>query len=341
LDQVWVSYRSSAVLILNVVDRVGEEVSRFRPARPVEPLEFWLVSRTEPLPAVDFNPPLRLQVKRNMSGYHLFFGRVRGMASQPGDDRRVALENGLYRLRITSPAGIYQPFEMPVRLPLPNLNRLDPSNPNPLLRNPLDGYTARLEPGFAYPFGLAAFRPADPANPCDPTGLPRRRGPSVLRGGLHNPDGRGRAGAVITATGSDRSARTDERGLWALWFPAADGVVLPHNEDVRIDLGGGIVVDPVNVCVVPGYETSLPETVLTGRVLRRGVPVRGAVIDVAGFPGESITRTDGSWTYYFPPDQADTNVDLTVTLPDGSSQTRNGIAITSRATAPALLIHFP
>jgi hypothetical protein len=131
---------------------------------------------------------------------------------------------------------------------------------------------------------------------------------------------------------------TDTTGQWVL--PFGDSTQPIGAVTVRVTLPDGTTVDAANVCVARGRETRLGVTALGGAVQRAGRGVAGAVITVAGHPGQTVSREGGAWTYYFGPGPAPAAVDVTATLPDGASKTQTNVAVTPRATAPGPLFQF-
>jgi hypothetical protein len=113
---------------------------------------------------------------------------------------------------------------------------------------------------------------------------------------------------------------------------------------VHIELPGGPQggTDLQNVCVVRGNTTYLSQTALRGWVLTAtGLGIAGATISVGGV--DSTGGDDGSWFFYFPLNQPQTavdNVDITVQLADGRSQTVNGQRIQRRATVVVPTFRF-
>ena len=328
-------------------DRLGPHAH----PRPQEPLRFWLVARIAPGPREDYGSGRELVVTRNPSGYHLYFGEEwltadirQGGASVRRPRRRTTLAPGRYLIRVTSP--VYQDEERTLTVPIPNLNGRDPGNPDPSLRDPVAQYTFVLRPSYAYPFpDLYPIRIDDPFDcPDPPLG---RRGPTILSGTLHAHDGAGVPGATVEVVGLSASYRTAADGEWVLPFPDQPRVgpdPLPQGGmTVRFTLPNRPPIDVPDVCVLRGCSTSLAQTGLRGWVQRRGLGVAGARVLVGGRPAAVDTRSGGDWTYYDDLNQpaADEIVSVTATLPDGASQTINGIPIRRRATTMVPTFTFP
>jgi hypothetical protein len=228
-------------------------------------------------------------------------------------------------------------------IPLPDLNRLDPDNPDPARRNPLDAYTLRLTPSAGYPFpDPLAIRPQDSGRPCDPANYPGGTGPTLLRGCLRTAGGQPIAGARVQVPGVTGVSTTDENGNWVLWFPNAAASGRPAGDNgngsqpsgpvtVRFILPDQTTVDVAEVCVVRGRAASLQQTGLRGWARRGHGPVAHAVVTVSGQPGSAVTDDAGGWTYYFPLDQGEAVVSVTATPPTGPARTQENIQVRPRA----------
>jgi hypothetical protein len=254
-----------------------------------------------------FNPPIELDLVRNTSGHYLFFGRV----SRPGfPARRLPLPAGTYELRIKSE--FYQPFDMSADLPrpvqTPNLPQVE------------------LAPSYNYPF---------------PDGT------TLLRGSVVRTDGTGvaRAAVSLNVAGSE-IYQTDDSGQWTLEVPITlpdPPPKTPPTIQVTVTYKTPGAPDQLarNVAAVYGKQTSLPATALRGQVLSEGVGVARATVAVSSFATTVPTQIDGSWVYFFGIDQPAAVVDVTVTLPDGRSQTITGVSVVRRMTTPLNPVSFP
>jgi hypothetical protein len=182
-------------------------------------------------------------------------------------------------------------------------------------------YTFELQPSYAYPFPDGYPIRVDDSDDCPEEPPPGRRGPTLLYGGLHATDGRGVAGATVSVDGGQVPYHTTESGQWVLWFrepqvndpnPAPTGLVT-----VRVRLPGD-----------PPLDVDVPA---------------GATIAVSGQAGLVGTDAQGAWSYYFDLNQPaqDTLVSVTATLPDGTSQTHEGVAVRRRATVVVPTFSFP
>jgi hypothetical protein len=299
--------RQTATLIFDPEDRYARERGvRGSHPRPIGPIKFCLVGRMVGGSRQDFDRPLKLVVGRNASGYYLFFGAIR---LADGTSRRDVLADGMYVVRVES--RFYQWAEREdIALPMP-----DPEAP----------YFFDLEPGYAYPFPMESTRPGG-------------RGPTLLRGSLHRPDGHGIARATIQVVGQSNTYRTDDTGQWVLVFPDTQ----PSGDvTVHFDFPDGKVENVANVPVVQGRESSLPQTALRGWVLTEaGVGIRDAIVRVSGYPGRTTTRRDGSWFYYFGLNQMVDTVSVTAVLPDGRSLTQSNVQVQPRATVVVPTFRF-
>lgn len=196
-------------------------------------------------------------------------------------------------------------------------------------------YPLALEAGYAYPFPLSIPIGIVPPGGCAAPTSGGQRGPTLLRGALHSPDGMGMVGGTISAPGALFPYRVDFNGQWVLIF---DDSQPTGPLTVTVTPPGKPAINLPNVCVIKGCETSLPETALRGSVLCRGVGVGGAKVQVAGLAQtlEVDTRGDGSWIVYLPTEQSVGNAAIPVTvtakLPDGSNPLPQNVDIQPRST---------
>jgi hypothetical protein len=263
--------------------------------RPIGPLVYRLLGRAQDGGTERFEPPLDLRVRRNPSGFDLFFGLV-----ELPDGTRRTLADGVYALRISSPYQYYQPVE------LENIALPRPDTP----------FSVDLEPAAGYPFPTET--------------LPRFRGPTLLRGVYAGRDGAGIAGATVQVPGVSTICVTDHIGQWVLVFPDDQPT---GNVTVRFQASDGTVENVPGVLVLGGQEASLRQTALRGWTLATtGAPLAGASVAVSGQPAPVRSRPDGSWSYYFPLSQQATTVSVTASLPDGRAQTHPNIPVEPRAT---------
>ncbi len=285
--------------------------------RPLGTLRFWLVSQDVAGVQQVFEPNKELLMKKNPSGYYLFFAEEK---LPDGSKRALALPDGNYQILVTS--RFYQSVEKEFVLPMPNLNQDLPDGSDPMLQYSLD-----LEPNYAYPFPNTYPLRFGVGDDC--ADVPSRQGPTLLRGSLHTKEGQGLAGASVQVVGTSNVYKTDETGQWVLWFPN-DYSTKEEKEAVRVDLPDGSQVDVADVCVVKGRETSLAETALRGHVTKAGKNVEGATVKVAEDSVE--TDKDGKWFYYFDLNQGETMVNVVASLPDGGTPASKSVQVRPRST---------
>ena len=305
-------HRWPTAAIFSVEDRYARDRGlRGGNPQPFGPLKFFLLAEVlDNAQTKVFKQPLELIVKRNPSGYYLFFNEVK---LHDGNRFQRYLSPGTYKLRVES--RFYQALEEKFVVE-------DPPQVTPLT----------LQPNYAYPFPDNGVDP-EVLDDCTAVDNPGRPRPTLLRGGLFHTDGRGFAGATVKDPAQQpnppdppRHYVIDASGQWILDFPS-DQETGPVT--IRFQPPGTPPPNPIdvqNVCVVKGSTTYLAQTALRGWVVSEsGVGIAGATItnDAAG--GESTSADDGSWFYYFDlnhPQPANDKVNVTVELPDGRSQTK-------------------
>jgi hypothetical protein len=287
---------TSAVAVLDLVDRYARDRRVWgRRPRPLGPVTVDLVADVAGGVRVPRVPPVRLLLTRNPSGYELFFGAAVGPA---GTEARLDLA-GTHVLRVRSPR--YQAAEVTVGLPAPRT-----------------AVELALEPGYDYPFSQVSTITGG--------------GQTLLRGTVHRMDGKSVAGTEVEVPAVPAVTnvyRTDDTGRWVLIFPDshASGPVT-----VRLTGPDGVVRQVPDVLVERGREHSLGDTAVDGWVFRAGAPVAGAVVRVAGQPGQAVTGNDGSWRYYFDPNQQAVTVAVSPTLPDGRTLPSTAVPLRRRET---------
>lgn len=300
-----------AVAVFELVDRYALERGTAGPhPQALGRVRFFAYARRDGRRREPLEPPLELMTRRNPSGFFLFFGQV----LTPDGVR--TLEPAVYSVAVRSE---YYQGTGRARVPLP------PSD-----RTPLGRYRFRLRPGYLYPFP-------------DGSSQPGLEAPTLLRGEVLTPDGRGVANARIYAWRpvpggrSVRAAlfayRTDASGQWVLVFPDE----LPRGEvRVRVRAPGQPTVSVLTE-ILPGRTNSLRQTSLTGAVLyESGVPVEDGRIQVEGFPGRGITDAGGRWSYTFPLDMIKARVTVRVTHPQGAQPPERSVEVIPRST-----VHVP
>ncbi len=255
-----------------------------------------------------FAAPVELVMQRTASGYFVFLGTVQ----TPVGPRQGFLD-GAYLVRLETE--FYQPVEQVVTWRDPAVTVVE----------------VELQPNPAYPFPSLFGTPRRPGvDPCDDNTLPPAKGPTLLRGSLHRPDGRPVANARVEAPGQAPACLTDAGGQWVLVFPTGQRT---GRVDVRVTWPDGTVDTVDGVCVVQGREVGLAQTALRGWVQTvAGAPIAGAEVGVDGFPDAAHTGRDGSWFLYFGLNQPSATVRVTARLPDGRSLTQDGVLVQPRAS---------
>jgi len=304
--------RLGAILIFDLKDQFARERgTRGSFPRPFEPIRFFATAKGAGPNRRVFNPPLELLVRRNGGGYHIFHNLVK---QDDGTILKGALTDDVYDLRIEG--SVYQRAEQ-LNVALPTNNR---------------AVAFDLFPAYSYPF---------------PTALKSTggRGYALLRGSLHSVDARGLANFTVSVAGAHSPYVSDASGQWVLVFP--DSFFAANQPTrvvtVRVTPPSGPFFNVPDVDVDKGTERALGETALRGWVLRNGIGVKGAVVEVQGRTGETRTASDGSWFYYFGLDHnhpSTSPFDVTATLPDGSTATQNQ-QVRSRATVIVPPFQFP
>ncbi len=271
--------------------------------RPLAGVEYWIVGELVDSSIQTINPPWRLIVQRNPSGYHVFYGEV----ELANGEHRTQIAAGTYAVRVEGE--LYQHVE-----------RQDVVLPE--LATP---YSFDLEPGFRYPFPRESS-------------LSKGRGTTLLRGGVHQRDGSGIAGVTVEVTQASYTYSTDATGQWVLVFPDD---VTDSDLTVRFVWPDRPPTEVDGVPLIQGRDNSLMQTALRGWVLTEdGVPLRGATVEVVGQAGMVKTRGDGAWFYYFDPTTLEQTVDIEFVLPDGRNLIASSILVRPRATVVVPTIRF-
>lgn len=315
----------TALLILDLEDAFARSPAG-EPPRPLEPLRFFLTERNIQGTITKYKPPIELEVIRNASGYHLFFGRqkirgVRGAIST----QRLDLPRGQYTLQVTGP--FYQTAIETFDLPIGNAN--DPDI--------IEKYRIKLNASYAYPFPHIYPLGQQPEGNCSNRHFIPRHGPTLLRGVLLNEAGQGVENAFVRVANRTNTYTTDPSGQWVLWFkdPAPTGPVT-----VLIKFPNQQGEQPVNnVCVVQGHETSLHQTALRGWVRRGAQPLPGAVITVQGFPMQTVSDKHGGWTITFPFSQSERDVTV-IARAEGAPEQPRTVKLVPRATVVVNTFQF-
>jgi hypothetical protein len=340
---------SSARMIFDVEDRYARDRGLRGPhPQAIGSLRFWLVGRLEPAGVKRFPHPEEMVVVRNAGGYYLFFDKVIPWGSTQAVRR--TLPAGTYIVRVTSELESYRSLSVPGEEEIHSqvyqwLEREDVK----LVNLPATGlvgmetpYPLSLEAGYAYPFPVALPAGILPGG-CQGKTYGGQPGPTLLRGALHNVDGSGAVGGIVSAPGAQSTYRVDSSGEWVLIFndsqvsgPLTVTVVLPGKAPVNLD----------DVCVIQGFETGLPETALRGWVLRNGTGIGGAQIQVTGLasPLQAQAGRDGNWMLYLPPQNVGgppVPVTVQASLPDGSNPLTFDVDIRPRSTILVPTFTYP
>jgi hypothetical protein len=296
--------RLTATLIFDLEDSYARSRGLAGPhPRPMGSVAYSIIGRTTAGSRQLFRTPLKLAVKRNPSGFHLFFGELAGA---PGESVAAGLSDGTYIVRVDSQ--FYQGVE-----------RDDIVVPTAFAPKTSDGpgqpWFFDLSPNYAYPFP-------------DSSTLPGGLGPTLLRGVVRAFDGTGLAGAAIQVVGKSNLYSTDPSGQWVLVFSDAE----PSGDvTVHFALADGTARDVV-VPIVQGRDNSLPQTALRGWAMAAGAGLGGVRIQITGQLEDVISGADGSWFYYFDPNQMARVVSVTAQSPGGRRLTKDRIAVQPRAT---------
>ncbi len=329
----------TVTVVLDVEDAYARDLGiHGRHPRPIGQVRFSLVGRMVAGVRQDFDEPLELVAVRNPSGYQLFFDTVRRPG---GQTQRADFADGTYVLHVETPdTRFYQ-----------HVDRTDLTLP--MAR----GNTFRIDllPGYGYPFP-------------EPGTFRTGHGAGLIRGSFVNSGGQGVAEGVVSIApqpqirvpGAPPSTRpwlfgrclVDGSGQFVLVVPDSSEYPSPQPDlptggavDVQFT-DGGVSTTVAGVPFVLGAETTLQQTALRGSVLRRGAGVANASVQVQGEATAATTLADGSWIYYFGLNQpglppATVPLNVTATLPDGTSLTVVAFAVQPRATSWVPAFRFP
>ena len=305
--------RDGLAMLRSTRNQIPEVLGEFR---------FFVTRRVSP-PVVVYDPPLELVSLKNRSGFFLFSGETRS-ADRPGTS---ILADGDYEWRVES--DYYQTLD-PVLVTWPPANVHDPARDLPLI------------PGPSYPF-------PDIGVIIDNAGrrIQRKLAVTLLRGSLFDAGGKPQPDIpIVFVPPADAAfaarfqlfpnARTDANGNWVVSMVDKQQTPPPPVPDPFNEFTATVIVNlPVNpynvqnVRVRLGDENSLRQTGLRGRVVHtNGRPFPGVTITTDVGPGQSITRPDGQWFFYFNLGQANGPVTVTATAPDG--QTSNALSLIAR-----------
>lgn len=280
----------------------------------------FIITRRLSAPATVYDPPLELVSWTNASGYFLFSGEVR----KPGRLNTVMLGRGQYRLRVESE--YYQTIETP-NIQFPN----DLIWPPPELENQTIYDKTRdlqLIPGPAYPFPEGLSKPRDLIV-------------TVLRGSLFSAGGAPLKDVKIELTAPAlpnrfqvfSTCQTNAQGDWVISFVEtariADNENPPDfaNSKIKVHVPAGAYEFPLEI--KPGQENAVRQTALRGRVVKPGgIGLPGIKITTTVESGESLTKADGQWFFYYQLRQSKEgdpliNVTVEAKAPDGKTKSVN------------------
>lgn len=285
---------TAPLLVFDVIDQfaASRRIAQPRP-RPIGLVLMRLTARIDNGVRTTLPEPLKMVMARNAGGFDSFFGDVelpdrthRARAVGPGS-YDISIESQFYQ------TALLQAVSLPMAI-----------QPPPILMAPIE---VRLAPNYIYPFPESE--------------QPAPGGATLLRGAVFRTDGSGIEGAVVSLNGiQDPPPYTTGRsGEWVFAFAAlpAGGRVTVH-----IQIPNQPAQDVANVAVTDSRTSYLRQTALRGQVLNAdGSALPGATIRVTGDPGESLSRQDGQWFFYFDDfNQPQGQVRVTAVLPDGHNK---------------------
>ena len=266
----------------------------------------FLISKRLTPPVTSYDPPLEFISLRNRGGFFLFPGQ----AKIPGQTTARELGPGQYQWTIES--DYYQTLEM---------NELWP---------PAKTYDKtqdlKLMPGPAYPFPEFLTPQTDLIV-------------TVVRGSVFTRAGSPIQNAEIELTKpalpatftSFLKCKTNPRGEWVLSFiekPIPPPGVPPPAPDftksrIHVKPPQGAEFD-VDLEIKAGQDQSLKQTALRGRIVKPGGgSFAGVKITTSVAAGNSISKPDGQWIFYFDLsqiNQPETDVTVTATSPAGQKK---------------------
>lgn len=279
-----------------------------------------------------FDPNIELELVGNSVGDHIWFGRYR--INNRIQTTHLAAESR-YVLRAEVANGIYGAVEFDRTGKELSAERSD-----------LSDITLALPPGPAYPF--PGVEPnLDPEIDTRPG-----RGPTIVRGSVHQVDGAGMSGVRVRTTFSVNEIeaeteypQTDQSGGWVLVLTERFSPPIEQRHlTLRFELPDGGSVDVDEVPIVSGRQTSHTQTTLRGAVQNaKGLGLAGVILRCESDP-ESLTSSDaeGDWTLRFPLDRhLTTSVETTLVavMPNGQTETRP-VRIEPRSVTNVPTIHF-
>ena len=303
VERIYERFNHASTWILGALDLFAAARTPKTAVPPILGAVNFFVTERLTAPGNTYDPPLEFVSRTNPSGYFLFSGDVR----KRGRAGTVALGPGQYRWRVES--DYYQPIEFVDTWPPAEVENKTFYDKNKDLK---------FVPGPAYPFPDFFLNQRDLAV-------------TILRGSLFTAGGTPIENVLVEMTAPVLGARyegflrcpTDKRGNWVISFiektPAAPGDPVPGfpNSTIRVNLPGAAAYD-VNLAITPGKENALRQTALRGRVTKPGgVGIAGARVSTSIGAGESLSKVDGQWFFYFELRQPGGAVTVTAVSPDG------------------------
>jgi hypothetical protein len=310
-------------------------------APPASAVDCVILGQTAPT-ARTFDPPLKLVARQTANGFLVLDGRYR---IGEGPVRDVPLAEGTYAAQLRGAA--FQPSSFDLVWP-PGTPR-SPTKPKSLVdptKVPID---IELLPAAGYPFP-------------DLTATPFNLGPTLIRGSVFTAAGDPVADAAVSVNVQlpltppnlpwpFSATLTGASGDWALLLPDRRRIgsanetpvpaLTPAPMTIRIAYPKSGPVVNIPKLITLGRENFVPNTALRGQVAGPGGrALAGATITTTVNALASRSRTDGSWSLYFDPNQADAaNVTVTATGPAGTSATALA-AVKHGATVVVPTIHL-
>jgi hypothetical protein len=315
IERTYERFTHSITWVLGAIDLFAAARLSKKGVPPILGDVNFLLTKRLSAPVADYDPPLELISWTNSSGYFLFSGVVR-RPDRPGGMR---LGPGRYQLSVES--DYYQPIQNELVWPPPELEDQTVYN---------QARDLQLFPGPTYPFPEFLAKQSTLAV-------------TLVRGSLFAPGGEPVKDVKVELTAPSlpnanyqafRSCQTNSRGEWVIAFietkPLSDQDPLPDFEHskIKVNLPGPAAYD-FPLVINPGKENVVRQTALRGQVVKPGgIGLPGVKITTSVETGETRTKADGQWFFYYKLRQAkpaDPLIDVTVTAtaPDGNTRNVN------------------
>ncbi|MEK6279409.1 MAG: hypothetical protein AABN95_03570 [Acidobacteriota bacterium] len=265
-------------------------------------VNFFITRRLTP-PVAVYDPPLEFISTTNPSGYFLFPGEVR----KPDRAGTMMLGPGQYRWRVES--DYYQTIDFTEVWPPPEVE-------NKTLYD--KAKDLRFVPGPSYPFPEFLLAQRDLAV-------------TLVRGSLLTAGGSPIEGVEVELTAPELgpryegflSCKTDRRGDWVISFvekvrpEPMDELPKLDESKIHVNLPAGGAYD-IDLAITPSTENAVRQTALRGRVVKPGgIGLSNVKVTTSVAAGESRSKADGQWFFYFELRQAGGAVTVTALSPDG------------------------